>query len=201
MNVEVFDNEEEWLDARRGKLTGTKAEAAAVKRGGGKRIGYYEIIAEKLAEKADGENPMERGHRLEAESMERLSKDLKKKVDTSLCLWKRDDNPNIAYSPDGIISNHEAAESKSLSSARHIEAYLTKTIPDDFYYQKLQAFIVNDDLRKLHFCFYDPRMGFGLDFFYITVNREDIQNEIEEHFAQEVATLAEIDEIITRLSF
>lgn len=201
MKTLKFDTEEQWLEARRGKLTGTKAEAAALKRGGGKRIGYYEIIAEKLAIEGDGENPMDRGHRLEEESMQRLSAVTEQKIDTSLVLWQRDDNPNIAYSPDGIINKAVAAESKSLSSARHIEAYLTQQVPDEFYYQKLQAFIVNDDLKKLYFCFYDPRMGLGLDFFYITVNRKDLQEEIDKFLQQERDMLAEIQEIVTRLTF
>ena len=94
----------------------------------------------------------------------------------------RDDDENIAVSPDGFIGTTEAVECKCLSSARHIEALLTRAIPSEYEYQVLQYFIVNDKLEMLNFVCYDPRfMMFvrpgsrkvSLDYFVIGVKRAD----------------------------
>jgi hypothetical protein len=46
---------------------------------------------------------MDRGKRLEDEAIERFAKETGKKVNTDLVLWMRDDDENIAVSPDGSI--------------------------------------------------------------------------------------------------
>lgn len=196
-----FDSQEEWLAARRGKITGTRLKDITLKRGEGKKIGFYELIAERLAVESDGEDPMERGLRLEEEAIARFVEVTDKIVDTSLVIWTRDDNANIAISPDGIVDVEEAVEIKCLSSARHIEALLTQHIPDEYHFQVLQYFIVNDLLQTLNFCFYDPRIGFGKEFFTITVSRESVQDEVEEYLAHERQVLSEIEEIVTNLTF
>jgi hypothetical protein len=45
------------------------------KRGTGKKIGFYALIAEKLGVYDDSEAPMERGARLEKEALERFEKE------------------------------------------------------------------------------------------------------------------------------
>lgn len=200
-----YNNRDEWLAARRGKITGSRLKDIVVKRGTGKKIGFYELIAEKLGIPADDENSMDRGTRLEAEAIEQFTKATKKKVNTDLVIWTRDDNENIAISPDAFIDGkkkgiEEAVECKCLASARHIEAYLTQHIPDEYEFQKLQYFIVNDKLKTLYFCFYDPRL-IAMPFFYITVNRKDVQEEIDEYLEYQRTTLAEVDDIVNKLTF
>ena len=104
----------------------------------------------------------------------------------------------MAVSPDGSVSKTEAVEAKCLSSARHIEAYLTKQIPDEYHYQVLQYFIVNDELETLNVCFYDPRLKVA-DFFIITVTRKEVLAEIEEMLVYQRATLQEVDQIVNSL--
>ena len=162
-------------------------------------MAFYELIAERLAV-ADDENPMDRGGRLEEEAIERFKKETGKKVDTSLTIWVRDDNENIAISPDGKIGKIEAVEAKCLSSARHIEAYLKQAIPNDLKAQTIQYFIVNDDLKILHVIFYDPRMPVK-DYFVIEVRREDIMNEIKHYYEEQVKTLKAVEDIVVKLSF
>ncbi len=201
MLIQKFEDQVEWLTARMGKITGTRLKDLVVKRGTGKKIGFYELIAERIGLPADGENPMDRGHRLEDEAVERYEEMTGKKVDKAMVIWSREDNPDIAVSPDGMIEGTEEAEAleiKCLSSARHIEAYLTKQIPDEYHYQKLQYFIVNDKLQKLTFAFYDPRLKVA-DFFLIEVNRADVLKEIEELMIVERETLKEIDSIVNSL--
>lgn len=200
MKTTRFEDRETWLAARLGKITGSRAkDIAPMKRGTGKKIGFYELIAERIGLPADGENPMDRGNRLEEEAMERFVEATGKDVDTSLVLWSADDEESIAVSPDGVVGETEAVEVKCLSSARHIEALLTKVIPDEYEYQVLQYFLVNDKLQKLFFCLYDPRLKFK-DFFFLEVTRESQLARIEEMRIHERETLREVEQIVKELS-
>lgn len=215
MNVTKFEDKESWLFGRLGKLTGSRLKDVVVKRGSGKKVGYYELIAERLGVPPDGENPMERGTRLESEAITRFQEVTHKQVDTTLVMWSREDNESIAISPDGVVSEEEAVECKCLSSARHIEAYLTQQIPDEYHYQMLQYFAVNEKLQVLNFVFYDPRFAMfqpggelsretsskPFDFFFIQVKRKDVQEEVDEVLAYEEAVLEEIEAIVINLTF
>ena len=162
-----------------------------------KKKGFWEIIAERIAIAPDDEKPMERGVRLEPEAVERFIKETGKEVCTDLVIWLREDNDSIGISPDGYMLQEndkkitEAVEIKCLNSASHLEANYTDTIPDDYKFQVLQYFIVNDDLETLHFTFYDPRVP-SCEFFIIEVKREDMQKEIEEYLAHEKFELIHI---------
>jgi len=195
-----FATQEEWLNARRGKITGSRLKDIIVKRGNGRKIGFYELIAERIAIAADDENPMDRGTRLEEEAIKRFEKETGKKVDTSLVIWTRDDNESIAVSPDGSIGKTEAVEAKCLSSARHIEAWLEKKVPSDYEEQAIQYFIVNEKLKTLHFAFYDNRIP-AKDFFIITINREDVTEKIEEYLEYQEQVLEEVNRIVNELTF
>jgi hypothetical protein len=199
MKTLKFDTEEAWLEARRGRVTGTRLKDLIVKRGTGKKIGFYELIAERIALPPDGENVMDRGKRLEDDAIERFAKETGKKVNTDLVLWYREDDENIAISPDGYIGKTEAVEVKCLSSARHLEAMLTGQIPSDYEFQVLQYFIVNDKLKTLYFVFYDPRMP--KDFFYFAVKRADVQERVDTYLELERNVLMEIAEIESQLTF
>jgi len=194
------DDRELWLEARLGKVTGSKLNGLINKRGTEKKKGFYELIAERVAIPATEERPMERGLRLEEEAMERFEKETKKKVDKSLVLWVDEENESIAISPDGFIGKTEAIEVKCLNSANHIEAWLTQEIPDEYYFQKLQYFIVNPKLKTLYFTFYDDRIP-AKDFFYLIVNRSELEVEIERYRKEELELILEIEKITIELTF
>lgn len=197
--INLEQNTPEWLEARRGKITGSRLKDIVVKRGTGKKIGYYEIIAESIGIPATDESAMDRGHRLEDEALQEFTKLTGKKVKKA-GMWVRDDNDRIAISPDGVISATEAIEVKCLSSAKHIQAVLTNEIPDDYEFQKLQYFIVNDKLKKLYFTFYDPRIT-ARPLFIIEVNRKDIEQDIETYLEYQKNIIREIEEDIIKLTF
>lgn len=200
MQVNNYSDEQEWLAARVGKITGTRLATLIDKTGKGKiKKGFYELIAERVATEKGLENPMERGKRLESEAIERFVKETGKKVDASLVMWVSDDDDNIAISPDGTIGKTEAMEVKCINSASHIEAYLTEEIPDDYEFQILQYFIVNDNLKKLYFVFYDPRIP-AKDFFYYVVNRKDKQEEIKKYKAEQLRIIKEVEKITLELT-
>lgn len=200
MKTLTFQTREEWLEARRGKITGSRLKDIVMKRGTGYKMGFYELIAERLAIAPDGEDPMDRGTRLEEEAMARFIKETGKKVDTSLVIWERDDNESIAISPDGFIGKTEAVEVKCLSSASHIKAWMTKRVPDDYEMQRLQYFIVNDKLSKLSFVFYDPRIP-AKDYFVLETKREEVQAEVDEYLSYQKGLLLEVDAAVNELTF
>lgn len=200
MKTIKFDSKDEWLKARIRRITGSRLKDIVTQRGTGKKIGYYELIAERLALPSDGQDPMERGEELEKEAIERFEVETKKTVDSSLVLWICEGNENIAISPDGFIGETEAVEVKCLGSARHIEALLTNEVPNEYHFQKLQYFIVNPKLQTLYFVFYDPRLMVK-DYFVIEIDRAEVQEECEKYLAYQEDVLKEISEIVASLTF
>lgn len=200
MIIKKYESREEWLAGRIGCITGTKFKDILVKRGTGKKVGFFQLIADKLGIPADDENPMARGTRLEKEAIEEFVKQTGKKVNTDLVIFAREDNPDIAYSPDGYTDDMtESIEVKCLSSARHIETLLSQKIPDEYTEQSLQPFIVNDRLQTLYFILYDPRL-LAKPFFYLTLHRESVAKEVEEYIDYQKNVLAEVEKIVLELS-
>lgn len=195
-----FDDDDSWLIARKGKITGTRLKEIVVKKGTGKKIGYYELIAERLATLNAEPDGIERGLRLEGEALEKFSVHIGKKIDSTKRLWVHETNPNIALSPDGSIGKNEAVEVKCLSSARHLQAFLEAKVPDDYWFQVLQYFIVNEKLKKMYVVFYDPRISVK-SLHYIEVLRKDVEDELKEFYEYQVNILKEVEEVVTRLSF
>lgn len=202
--ITVDQNSDEWIALRRGKITGSKLSGITPKsRGTGKKIGFYELLAEKLAIEEEAEEPMERGSRLEAEAVELFEKKFGKKVErVGFCV--SDVNPSIALSPDGLIEvdgkYKEAIEVKCLSAARHLEAYFEQKIPSDYEEQVLQYFIVNDELETLHFTFFDPRIA-ACPMFKIEVKREEVEGKIQEFLTYQITALEEVDALLEKLLF
>lgn len=202
---DLEQNSEEWFETRKGKITGSKLKDIVPLRGTAKKIGFYQLLADRLAIEEEGENedPRERGHRLEPTAIELFSKETGKKVeDIGMCI--SDENPNIALSPDGLIKNGkkytEAVEVKCLSSAIHLQVLIEQKLPNEFIAQKLQYFIVNDDLQTLYFVFHDPRITVR-PLHYIEVKREDVEKDIEFYKQYQLDTLKEIDELLEDFAF
>lgn len=198
--IEKFDDKDQWLNARNGKITGSKLKDIIVKRGTGEKKGFYQLIADRVAIAPDDENPMDRGVRLEEEAIARFVKETGKKVNTDLVIFSRKDNPNIAFSPDAYGDDF-VVEAKCLSSASHIEAFITQKCPSEYADQIIQPFVVMDNLKTLYMVFYDPRIP-SKDFFYLTITREDIGEEtIEDYKRIETEKLALVEEWVLKLSF
>ena len=93
-------------------------------------IDFWKFLAETMAEQPDGENPMERGHRLEPENIQLTLQQLgykEKDCITDCGIWESDDDPRIACSPDAYQNSTNptwAIECKSLGSAYHLQAVI-----------------------------------------------------------------------------
>lgn len=181
-----------------------------------KKLGYYELIAERLGVPADGEFPMERGARLEKEAIEHFREKTGKEVEDSLVIWERNEQPAIAVSPDGYvipkegIKVTEAIEVKCLKSSLHIKAYIENKIPEEYEDQALQYFVVNDDLEILHFILYDPRFDMFngnderkviLDYLAFKIERKDVQEEVERRLEIQKFILSGVDEFVNSITF
>lgn len=93
-------------------------------------IDFWKFLAETMAEQPDGENPMERGHRLEPENIQLTIQQLGYKQEdciTDCGIWESDEDPRIACSPDAYQRSDTptwAIECKSLGSAYHLQAVI-----------------------------------------------------------------------------
>lgn len=199
--LSLEQNTDEWLAWRKGKITGSRLGDIIVKRGTGRKIGFYEILAERLAvvTDSDNENAMERGHELEQKAVDEFEAITGYKVNTDCGVWVSDENEQIAISPDGEIDENLAVEVKCLSSAKHLQAFFEQEIPSDYEAQVAQYFIVNEKLENLFFVFYDPRIP-AKPLHYIVVDRLSWQDKIEDYKNQEIQSLKEIDERINQLT-
>ena len=93
-------------------------------------IDFWRFLAETMAEQPDGENPMERGHRLEPENIRLTLQQLgyeEKDCVTDCGIWESDEDNRIACSPDAYENSDNptwAIECKSLGSAYHLQAVI-----------------------------------------------------------------------------
>jgi len=93
-------------------------------------IEFWKFLAETMAEQPDGENPMERGHRLEPENIHLTLQQLgykEKDCITDCGIWECDEDNRIACSPDAYQATENptwAIECKSLGSAYHLQAVI-----------------------------------------------------------------------------
>jgi YqaJ-like viral recombinase domain len=165
-----------------------------------KKMGFYRLLAKRLAIPDEYEDAMERGHALEKEAIEEFERQEGKKVNTDLVMWVRDDNDSIAISPDGFIGDTEAVEVKCLASETHLKAIIENEIPDEYHFQVLQYFIVNDALETLYFVMYDPRIA-SKSYYCFLVNRKDVQDEVEMYLAYQKKMIAEVDKLAIEFSF
>ena len=243
MKIEIVQqNTEEWMEDRKGAITGSKlkdvvsrvsptkeAIVAELKEVGvefdikakkdelepllpvasqvklmlaqPKKLGFYRLIAERIALDADpDEDPRDKGHRLEEEAVNQLEQHTGIKYRRGL-FCTSDEHPYMKLSPDGLSEDEtHAAEAKCLSTPHHLMAMYENQIPDDYQEQKLQYFIVNPKLQRLDFVFYDPLIT-AKPFFTITFKREELANEIELYRLYELGLLAEVDKLVEELTF
>lgn len=200
--IKVPQGSKEWLDIRKGKAMGTVVKDIITKRGNTKKVGFYQLIADRVAVEPDGdEDAMERGHRLEADAIKAYESHHKFKVETDLGIWVSDDDDNIAISPDGmVIGKNIAVEVKCLSSARHLQALIEQKVPSEYVDQVLQYFVVNEKLDAVDVVFYDPRI-ISRPLHVIRVYRKDVEKEIKFNAEEQKKLLEEVDVWVERLSF
>lgn len=173
---------------------------------GDKKQGFYQLIADRLTVPREGnENAMDRGNRLEPHAIAAYERITGAKVNTDLVIWHRDDNDSIAISPDGSIADENGVitigvEAKCLAEWKHIKAIITNQIPSDYEKQKLQYFIVNDDLQQLDFVLYNDQFMPEFQTHIISFTRKEVQHEIDRYLAYQRETIKEVNSIVAKLT-
>lgn len=128
-------------------LTKTEAKNKRLKVG----IDFWRFLSETMAEQPDGENPMERGHRLEPENIHLTLQQLgyiQEDCITDCGIWESDEDPRIACSPDAYQNSENptwAIECKSLGSAYHLQA----VIPWMIHSQLIRHHTLPDNLADM----------------------------------------------------
>lgn len=220
--LRIEQNSEEWREFRIGKITGSGAKSVKPLSRGSDRTptGFWQLLAGRLAIRQDGEDPKDRGHRLENIALDEFSTAYGLKVEKEAGVWVSDKDENIMFSPDGAEPGDTptySAEVKCLSSDKHIK-YMVKdimakklkdynpiySIPDEqgAYYrdQAVQAFVVGDTIKTHHFIFYDDRMAYEqMKLYVISINREHVLDLIEKADQDQAETWLGVKKMISFL--
>lgn len=182
----------EWMSFREGKRTGTSiGKLFAKSRKTGEiydtdkpLITFYRKVAERLAEGTgddDGlESSRERGKDLEEQAIS----EAEQKLGLTLIrgnVWQDSKDLNHIESPDAYTKDLKTAvEVKCLSSARHIQAIIENTPPQEYWAEYMNYFLVNDKLKTLYVFLYDPRFMFEhLRTKAFKIERDQIAYDIE----------------------
>lgn len=190
-----------WLSFRKGKIGGSDVKRII----GSKTVRdsyFYEVLAERLAiDDGSQETALERGERLEDYAIQAFEKETGNIVE-KIGITQHDEIECITCSPDGLIKKRgkyvEAVETKCLSSANHIRAWLENEVPKDYFPQVIQYFIVNDHLKKLYFVLFDPRISVH-PLHIIEVERKDIEDYIAKYLEEEQMFINEVEEKLSEI--
>lgn len=183
--IQVEQGTVEWLQARLGKVTGTRLKSVM----GSKKVQdtlIYELIAEQLTgqpEELYMNNAMMWGKEYEDEAVvtyERLTGARTDKV--GFCI--SDKHAYLGLSPDRLVKGKKGEYTKGIE----VKAPTTKTfikymldggVPEEYHWQVVNYFLVCETLKELDFIVYDPRI---IDekkrLLVTTVKRKDIAMDI-----------------------
>ena len=187
----IIQGTDEWHHLRKGKITGTtlKAIMGTPK---ARQEAIYDVIAESLREGIEeDENAMERGTRLEPEARAAFEFETGLSVSTT-GFSQSDENEKVANSPDGLIGETEAIEIKCPGGKNHVKIWLTNKVPDEYYWQVVQYFVVNPKLNILHFVSYNPDIPTH-SLHIIDVDRKQLLEDIEKATLSEETFLKEVE--------
>ena len=188
----------EWHQIRKGKVSGTvlKSIMGTPK---ARQDAIYELVAERLTVGVDDEyeNAMDRGNRLEDAAIAMFELESGFSVDKT-GISESDENSMIINSPDGLIGDNMAIEVKCMGGKNHVKMWLTNKVPDEYEWQVVQYFIVNEKLEKLFFVGYNPDIP-SHELHVIEVRREEILQKIFDAKKSQEIVLQEVNAILSTI--
>lgn len=150
MGKVIFNSKEDWLEFRKGKITGTTASAIIGKNPYLSNTEVWEIITNKKEPKDISEKPYVVKGKYAEEHIIRLfildhpTYQLEEKEEEFVVFYD-DDNPYIMATPDGILKNIETGETGIIEiktcdilSSRQKESWSNNNIPINYYTQLIQ---------------------------------------------------------------
>lgn len=199
---DILQKTPEWEKIRLGKVTGTGLKRI-VGSSKTRETYFWEIIAERLTvDDGSNESALQRGNRLEEEARQKFMEATGKKVEIAgFC--ENDKNIYIAYSPDGLIKKNkkkvvEDVEIKCPGSGNHVKYWQEDIIPEEYFPQIVQAFIVNPDLEKRYFISYDPRIAIK-PLWIKEITRDDVIYSIEDYKEQEEDFIEQVNDKLAEI--
>ena len=169
----------EWLDARKGVITWTRLAKVLSKKADTRKGLIYELIAEKIAPTPEWVKTvaMERGN-----IIEEIVKENYPDIESAWFILKYD---WLWLSPDWLVREAgmytKAVEIKSPEPKNFVKYRIEKEIPEEYFWQVVQYFIVIDELESLDFIIYNPEIydkHFRMT--KITVTRDEMSQFIQQ---------------------
>lgn len=185
-----------WLQLKKGKISGTQLKGL-MGTPKARQEALYDIIGERLKVGIDDEyeHPIDRGNRLEPFAVAAYEMEMGTAVDrTGFC--QKDGEDHVGNSPDGLIGETGALEIKCPEHKNHIKYWLTNEIPDDYIWQVVQYFVVNEKLEWCDFVSYNPDIPVH-PLHIIRVTREELADKIAEAESKEKVFLDEVNSILS----
>lgn len=180
--INTSQGTDEWMDIRKGKITGTGLKNVMAKKDSQAYKKYlYTLLSDEFSNNDElYKSPaMQRGNDLEKFAVQEYEKKTGNIVDEiGFCV--SEEFEYLGLSPDGFIGDKGAIEIKCPNSENHLEYLLSKKIPHQYKWQVVNYFLVNPSLEWLDFVSYDPRFfRKELRLSILKVTREEFLGEIE----------------------
>lgn len=165
MALQVFTDHQgssEWLESRRGVITGTRLKQVMGTPAARKWL-MYELLGETISENIASEHyksqTMEHGNNAEVVAKEMLSSKIGKEI-VEVGLIKKYDW--LGISCDGLIQEWEdfveGVEIKSPESKNFVKYCIEWGVPDEYKWQIVHYFIVIDTLQAVNFTIFNENI-------------------------------------------
>lgn len=194
----------EWFQEKKGVVSGTGLKSI-VGTPKARQDYFYEIISQRLMVGVldQEEPPMARGNRLEPEARAMFQLKIGRRI-TTVGFAKSLESEFIGYSPDGLVEDEqgtfetEDVEIKCPQGKNYVKAWLTNKVPEEYYAQVIQGFIVNPKLQKRYFVLYFPEIP-SHPMHVMEIRRIDVELDIKAYKHQEMLFIAEVDHALKTL--
>lgn len=199
---------DEWLQVKKGKVSGTQLKdlmGTPLKQ----RDAIYDILGESLKTGIDNndyyESPMERGNRLEPEARAAYEALTGLEV-REVGFLESDAHERVGNSPDGLVGEHGAIEIKCPEHKNYMKYWLdidvvnftwtlNMSIPEEYIWQIVQYFVVNEKLQWLDFVAYNPDIPVH-PIHVIRVTREELAEKMKQAEDKEAVFVTGINKLL-----
>tara|TARA_R110000744_G_scaffold223127_1_gene341930 strand:+ start:131 stop:790 length:660 start_codon:yes stop_codon:yes gene_type:complete len=150
----------EWKAERHGSIGGTGLKDLMANKPIEDLALFFRILGERSEDYVDEETftnkAMERGTELEPDAVRDAEDYLGLKFE-SFGVCKRDDLPFNHCSPDGFTADLSVGiEVKCPEAATHVKYIYKDVLPDEYFWQCISYFMINQKMETLHFVSYRP---------------------------------------------
>lgn len=189
----------EWLQIKKGKISGTQLKGI-MGTPKARQEAIYDIIGERLCTGINDEyeSSIDRGNRLEPFAIARYEIETGSSVQ-KIGFCEHDNEQYMGNSPDGLVDGGKGAvEVKCPEHKNYVKYWLTNTVPDEYIWQVVQYFVINEKLEWLDFVSYNPDIPVH-PIHILRVTRTELSEKIAEADTMERVFLDEINVILEKV--